>query len=86
MSYKSWLVKFLPDLAEILATQQLNPVAKLVPAPDHESPSSSPVALNSCPVTSRALCALLARRLAFYLLNGPLVSLFKPKPVHSVLA
>lgn len=34
MSYKPWLVKLLPELAEILATQQLNTVAKLVPAPD----------------------------------------------------
>lgn len=31
VSYKPWLVKLLPGLAEILATQQLNPVAKLVP-------------------------------------------------------
>ena len=39
VSYKLWLVKLLPELAEILATQQLNPVAKLVPAPDPVSPS-----------------------------------------------
>lgn len=38
VSYKLWLVELLSELAEILATQQLNPVAKLVPAPDPLSP------------------------------------------------
>ena len=41
MSYKPWLVKLLPELAEILASQQLNPVAKLVPAADPELSSVS---------------------------------------------
>lgn len=47
MSYKLWLVKLLSELAEIVATQQPNPLNKLVPALDPKAPNSSPASVTA---------------------------------------